>query len=387
MALTRYGLKLPGTIYGGEQSLERIKEILTSVKATRVAAFTDESLRTLGLFDLVENQLKEAGVAYEVFGDIPAEPSYTDVQEVADRFKRTGADLVIACGGGSVMDAAKLASVLVTDEYGVKDLLDDPGRARKCVPTLMIPTTAGTGAECTPNAIVAVPERQTKIGIVNDAMMSDYVILDVELTRTLPRAIAASTGVDAMAHCIECFTSTKSNPLSDGFALEGFDIIVNKLVRACDDSDATAEKAAMQLGALYGGIAITASGTTAVHGLAYPLGGTYHMAHGVSIAMMLVPVMEFNEPACRSRFAAAWDRAYHGERVLKTEKEKSQALVAWMGDIVRHLDIPTSLKGFGVSSSDIDDLVEAGMQQQRLLVNNMREVSATDARAIYERIM
>ena len=143
----------------------------------------------------------------------------------------------------------------------------------------------------------------------------------------------------------------------------------------------------MQLGALYGGIAITASGTTAVHGLAYPLGGTYHMAHGVSIAMMLVPVMEFNEPACRSRFAAAWDRAYHGERVLKTEKEKSQALVAWMGDIVRHLDIPTSLKGFGVSSSDIDDLVEAGMQQQRLLVNNMREVSATDARAIYERIM
>ena len=387
MALESYGLKLPHAVYGGVRSLERVKEILTSEKVTKVAAFTDRSLRELGLFDLVEDRIKEAGVAYEVFDDLPAEPTYKDVQKVVDRFRHTGADFVLACGGGSVMDAAKLASVLVSDEYGVKDLLDDPARARKCVPTLMIPTTAGTGAECTPNAIVAVPEQETKIGIVSDSMMSDYVILDAELIRALPRSIAASTGVDAMAHCIECFTSNKSNPLSDTFSLEGFDITVNKLVRACDDRDAMAEKAAMQIAAFYGGIAITASGTTAVHGLAYPLGGKYHMAHGVSIAMMLVPVMEFNEPACRPRFAAAWDRAYHGKRVLKTEEEKSQALVAWMGDIVRHLDIPTSLKEFGVSPGDIDDLVEAGMQQQRLLVNNMRKVSAADARAIYERIM
>ena len=385
--LTKYDLKMPSAVYSGEDALTNVGNVLSENGVKKLAVFTDKGIEGAGLLEPPMAEVRRTGVEFTVLDDLPAEPSYAQAQKLVDQCRESGADFIMAVGGGSVMDTAKLSSVLMTDEYGIKELLEDPGRARKHVKTLMIPTTAGTGAECTPNAIVAVPERQTKIGIVNDAMMSDYVILDVELTRTLPRAIAASTGVDAMAHCIECFTSTKSNPLSDGFALEGFDIIVNKLVRACDDSDATAEKAAMQLGALYGGIAITASGTTAVHGLAYPLGGTYHMAHGVSIAMMLVPVMEFNEPACRSRFAAAWDRAYHGERVLKTEKEKSQALVAWMGDIVRHLDIPTSLKGFGVSSSDIDDLVEAGMQQQRLLVNNMREVSATDARAIYERIM
>lgn len=387
MALGQYRLRLPHAVFSGTDSLERIGEILASAGATKVAAFTDGALRDLGLFDLVERQVKAGGVALEVFDGLPAEPSYLQVQEVVDRFRRTGADFVIACGGGSVMDAAKLASVLVSGDYDVKELLSDPGRAKKGVPLLAIPTTAGTGAECTPNAIVAVPEQETKIGIVNDGMVPDYVILDAEMIRRLPRKIAASTGVDAMAHCIECFTSSKSNPLSDTFALEGFDIVINNLVRACDDADAIAEKSAMQIGAFYGGIAITASGTTAVHGLAYPLGGKYHLPHGVSIAMMLVPVMEFNEPACRPRFAAAWDRAYRGDRVLASEEEKSRALVAWMGDIVRHLDIPASLKELGVSPNDIDGLVEAGMQQQRLLVNNLREVTADDAHAIYERIM
>ena len=175
--------------------------------------------------------------------------------------------------------------------------------------------------------------------------------------------------------------------MSDTFALEGLDIIMNNIMRACDDEDAIVEKNRMQIGAFYGGIAITASGTTAVHGLAYPLGGKYHMAHGVSIAMMLLPVLEFNEPACRTKFAQAWDRAHHGDKVLSTEGEKSRALLDRIGDIVRNLDIPTDLKEFGVKPEDLEGLVEAGMQQQRLLVNDMREVTAEDARAIYERLL
>ena len=387
MSLEKYSLKLPNAIYSGKDALGEIPQILAAAGATKVAAFTDKGLRKLGLFDLVEKQLVASGVDYEIFDDLPAEPSYMDVQKVIDQFKHIGADFVVACGGGSVMDAAKLASVLVTDEYGVKELLDDPKRAHKCVRLLAIPTTAGTGAECTPNAIVGVPERALKIGIVNDALISDSVVLDAEMIRNLPRSIAAATGVDAMCHAIECFTSNKANPLSDTFALEAFDLIMNNIVDACDDPEAIDAKNAMQVAAFYGGVAITASGTTGVHALSYPLGGKYHIAHGVSNAMLLVPVMEFNEPVCRERFARAWDRAYHGEDQLATDEEKSKALVAWMGDIVAHLDIPTSLKQFGVDPADLDDLVDAGMQVTRLLVNNMREITAADARAIYERVL
>lgn len=387
MALERYSLKLPRAVLGGEDALGRIPEILARAGAEKVGAFTDKGLVKLGLFGLVERQLAASGLSWEVFDDLPAEPTYTDVQKVVDQFKASGADFIVACGGGSVMDAAKLASVLLTDEYGVKELLDDPLRAKKRASLLAIPTTAGTGAECTPNAIVGVPERKLKIGIVNDALISDYVILDAEMIRNLPRPIAAATGVDALCHAIECFTSNKANPMSDSFALEAFDLIMNSIERACDDPAAVDEKNRMQLAAFYGGVAITASGTTGVHALSYPLGGMYHIAHGVSNAMLLVPVMEFNEPTCRARFARAWDRAYHGGERLATDEEKSRALVAWMGRIVEHLGIPTSLKGFGVSRGDLDDLVDAGMQVTRLLVNNMREITADDARAIYERVM
>ncbi len=385
--MKEYSLKLPKAVYSGNNSLDKIPEIISAAKVKKVAAFTDQSLRKLGLFDLVEEELKKAGIDYVVFDNLPTEPSYLQVQEVIDEFKKTNADFVVACGGGSVMDAAKLASVLVTDEYGVKELLDDPKRAKKCVSILTIPTTAGTGAECTPNAIVGVPEKEVKIGIVNDNMMSDYVILDARMIENLPRSIAAATGIDAMCHAIECFTSNKANPFSDTFALEAFDIIMNNIEKACDDNTALTEKNNMQIAAFYGGIAITASGTTAVHALSYPLGGKYHIAHGVSNAMLLIPVMKFNESAIKERLAIAYDRAHHSVSTLTSVDEKSKALIEWMEKIVKHLDIPTDLKEFGVKKEDLDILVENGMKQQRLLVNNMKEVKADDARRIYQEVL
>ena len=389
MSLEKYSLKMPKAVYSGTNSMENIPAILAAVGAKKVAAFTDKGIRKLGLFDLVEEQLKASGVAYDVFDEFPPEPSYQAVQGVIDQFKHKDYDFVVACGGGSVMDTAKLASVLVTDEYGVKELLDDPKRAKKCLQILTIPTTAGTGAECTPNAIVGVPEKEVKIGIVNDNMMSDFVILDARLIQNLPRKIAASTGIDAMCHAIECFTSNKSNPFADTFSLKAYDIIMNNIVKACDDNTALTEKNNMQIAAFYGGVAITASGTTAVHALSYPLGGKYHVAHGTSNAMLLIPVMKFNAevPKFRDRLALAWDAAYHGDKKLTTVDEKAYALVDWMEEIVKHLDIPTDLKEFGVKPEDLDGLVEAGLQQQRLLVNNMREVKAEDARKIYLQVM
>lgn len=385
--LTAYNLKMPHAVYGGENAMDNITSILKSVNAKKVAMFTDKGIEACGLFSLPEEAVKAAGAEYYVLDELPPEPDYMSVQKLVDQFKVSRADMIVACGGGSVMDAAKLASVLVTDEYGVKELLDTPGRARKCVPIILIPTTAGTGAEVTPNAIVAVPEKELKVGIVNENMIADYVILDARMIKNLPRSIAAATGVDALAHCIECFTGNKANPFSDLYALEGLDLILNNIMDACSDPEAMEAKNRMQIAAYYGGLAITASGTTAVHALSYPLGGKYHIPHGVSNAILLAPVMRFNEPVCRERFAAAYDRCVHTEKNCTTVEEKSAYMLAWMEKIVKDLDIPTSLKEFGVPAEDLDGLVEAGMQVTRLLVNNMREVTPADARALYLEIM
>lgn len=385
MSLEKYSMTMPRTVYSGMDALENLKTIAKDAK--KVAIFTDRGILSTGLVDLPLAKLQEAGKETIVISDLPPEPTYMQVQKLVDEFKASGADFIVAVGGGSAMDTAKLASLLATERYTVKDLLDDPTLAVKTVKTCLIPTTAGTGSEATSNAIVAVPEQELKIGIVNSSMVPDYVVLDAEMIRKLPRKIAAATGIDAMAHAIECFTSNKANPFSDIFALEAFDLIMNNIETACGDPDAMEAKNRMQIAAFYAGVAITCSGTTAVHALSYPLGGKYHIAHGVSNAILLVPVMKFNEPVIRGKLAVAYDRIVHGEKTCTTEAEKSAWVVERMGQIVRHLDIPTSLSEFNVPREDLDGLVKAGMQVQRLLVNNMRTVTPEDARNIYLEIM
>lgn len=383
--LTKYTLKMPHAVYSGENALDNMTAILGK-DVTKAAVFSDKGIIGAGLLDLPLSKIKECGKEYVIFDDLAAEPTYEQAQAVIDEFKRSGADFIVAVGGGSVMDTAKLASVLATDEYGVKELLDNPGMAKKCVKTLMIPTTAGTGAEATPNAIVAVPEKELKVGIVNDNMIADYVILDAVMIKKLPRRIAASTGVDALCHAIECFTSNKKNPFSDIFALQAFEMIMKNIEKACDDPEALAEKNNMLVASFYAGVAITASGTTAVHALSYPLGGKYHIPHGVSNAILLTPVMKFNEPVCRGLFAEAYDRLAPNASA-GTPEEKSAWIVTRMEEIVEHLNIPKSLKEFGIGDEDLDTLVAAGMDVQRLLVNNMRTVTAEDARRLYLEIM
>lgn len=381
-----YKLQIPHTVYSGEHALENISTIIgEGVK--KVAIFTDKGIRAAGILDYPLELISKTQVQVSVLDDLPAEPTYEQAQVVIDQFKVLEADFIVAVGGGSVMDIAKLASILATDEYGVKDLLDHPEWGRKYVKTLMIPTTAGTGAEATPNSIVAVPEKELKVGIVSVAMIADYVILDSRMIKKLPRKIAASTGVDALAHAIECLTSKKANAFSDLFALEALELILNHIEEACDNPEAMEDKKAMLMASFYAGVAITASGTTAVHALSYPLGGKYHIPHGVSNAMLLIPVMRFNEPACRDKLALAYDRVAQTEKAALADEEKSKWVINRLDEIVRHLDIPTSLKTYGIESSDLEDLVTAGMDVQRLLVNNMRVVSKEDARRLYMEIM
>ena len=383
--LTKYNLKMPHAVFSGEDALDKITDILAKNQVKRLAIFTDKGIEGAGLLDFPMARVKASGVAYTVLDDLPAEPSYMEAQKLVDQCKEYGADFIMAVGGGSVQDTAKLASILMTDEYGIKELLDTPTQAKKCIKSLMIPTTAGTGSEATPNAIVAVPEKQLKVGIVNPEMIADFVILDAVMIKKLPRKIAAATSVDALAHAIECWTSNKANPFSDIFALQALDMILNNIERACDDAEAMDAKNQMQIASFYAGVAITASGTTAVHALSYPLGGKYHIAHGVSNAILLAPIMRFNELACRERLAAAYDRCIRGGET--TLEGKSAAVITRLEQIVRHLDIPTSLTEFGVPEEDLEALVASGMEVTRLLDNNMRKITPDDARYLYQQVL
>lgn len=384
--LKDYSLKMPNNVYAGENALEQLGLIITD-NIKKIGLFTSKGALERGALTETINIIEASGINYTLITDIPVEPTYEEAQNAIDALKKEQVDFIIAFGGGSIMDVAKLASILDTDDYTVKDLLDNPLLAKKQITSLMIPTTAGTGAEATPNAIVGVPEKELKVGIVNPEMIADYVILDGRLIKSLPVSIAAATGVDALCHAIECFTSTKANPISDTFALEALDLIMNNILEACTEPDALDAKRNMLLGSFYAGVAITASGTTAVHALSYPLGGKYHIAHGVSNAILLLPVMRFNEPAIKGLLANAYDRVIINRDSNLTIDEKSNYIINKLDEIVNSLDIPTSLKSFNISQNDLETLVASGMEVTRLLVNNQREVTADDARNIYKEII
>jgi alcohol dehydrogenase len=384
--LNQYNLKMPTNVFAGSDAMQNLHTIIKD-GVTKITIFTDKGILKFGLLDEVISIIEKNHIEYEILSDIPTEPSYTEAQEVVEQFKALNSDFIIGVGGGSVMDIAKLASVLSTDDYTVKDLLDNPLLAKKQVTSLMIPTTAGTGSEATPNSIVGVPEKNLKVGIVNGELIADHVILESKMIKNLPKPIAAATGIDALAHAIECFTSKKANPISDTFALEALDLILNNIIEACTNPDALEAKSNMLLGSFYAGVAITSSGTTAVHALSYPLGGKYHIAHGVSNAILLTPVMKFNEPVIKDLLAKAYDRVVKGINEELTVNEKSKYIIDLLESIVKTLEIPTSLKAFNVPEEDLEGLVAAGMDVQRLLVNNRREVTPEDARKIYLEIM
>lgn len=381
----QFSLVMPKAVYSGRGAMDRIRE-LTKGRYKRAAVFTDRGVEQAGLLGVPLGILEEAGVECTVIGELPAEPDCDEAEAAIETFRRTGADLIVAVGGGSVMDVAKLASITAGGSRTVRDLLDNPGLGRKQVSTLMIPTTAGTGSEATMNSIVAVPEKQVKVGIVNPDMVPDYVILDGALLKNLPKKVAASTGIDAMAHAVECYTSNKANPFSNLFAREAAKLIFTNIVPACEDPEAEEAKTNMLVAAFYAGMAISASGTTAVHALSYPLGGKYHIPHGVSNAMLLLPVMRFNKSACLDELAELYDAVAGGDRQLDKE-DKADWLLGRTEEIIRRLEIPPSLSSFGIGRDDLGDLVKAGLEVKRLLNNNKREITYEDACGLYLEIM
>lgn len=379
-------LQIPQTVYSGAGSVERLPQMLREKGADDVCLMIDR-----GVYggELIKSLIKDARGKFRnvnVVTDIPSEPTEDEVKAVFAEVRRAGCDAVAAIGGGSVIDSAKLVATMLTNEAYRADLTHKEAICKPGAPLVAVPTSAGTGSEATPNAIVLLPEKKLKVGVVHRNFMPWGAILDPRLTVSMPRTVTAATGIDAFCHCIETFISRKSCPFSEVFALKGLELIARNLRRAYENGEDLEAREAMLLAAFYGGAAITASSTVAVHALSYPLGGMYGIAHGVSNAILLVPVMRYNIDAIGEKLAPI-ARALGLETNGKGERELGAEIIAFITGLVRDVNIPQTLTGFGVTPEDVGPLALAASQVHRLLDQNPKEMSEQDIRAIYTQLL
>lgn len=372
-------MNINSTVISGYQTLNDIGYLLQNHR--QVLMVTDKNI--VGI-PAVQKLIEQIGskAALSIVDSVPPEPSQHDVTDVLASLTVQQVDLVIGVGGGSVLDVAKLLSVLCTENAPSLDALLAGEKPQRRTASLLIPTTAGTGSEATPNAILAIPEKETKVGIISPVMLPDYVVLAPELTTSMPAHIASSTGIDALCHLIECFTATVANPVSDNYALIGMKKLFASLEKTLAEPDNLAARLDMLWASYYGGASIAHAGTHLVHAMSYPLGGKYHLPHGVANAILLAPCMRFVRPAAVSKFAQAYDLLPDADASL-SEEEKSVALVDYFAALVKRLKLPASLDELGINADHLPYLVEAALDVQRLMKNVPSAVSADDVREVY----
>jgi alcohol dehydrogenase class IV len=296
------------------------------------------------------------------------------------------ADLVVGIGGGSPIDIAKVAAVLATNEADIGELVGIDMVKKPGLPSIIILTTAGTGSEVTPIAILSDHEDKLKKGIVSPYLFPTVAILDASLTLGLPPHVTAATGMDALIHAVEAYTSKNAYPLSDLFAEKAMGLLYQNLRTVFEDGANLQARKNMLEGAMLAGIAFANAGVTAVHAFAYPIGAEFHIPHGVANSIMLVPVMEFNLPSMRQRFSRISELFALDTTGLDEEGKANKVLEA-LRQLAIDLDIPKHLREFGVAREDLPGLAEGVMKVTRLLVNNPREMTVEDAERIYESVL
>jgi alcohol dehydrogenase class IV len=342
---------------------------------------TDRGFLGTGLIDSPAASLRAAGIQVQLYADVLADPPEHIVLQAADYARSHQTDIVIGFGGGSSMDVAKLISILAGGDqplsgmYGIGNVKGDR------LPLVQVPTTAGTGSEVTPISIVTTGET-TKMGVVSPKLYADLAILDAQLTVGLPPKVTAATGIDAMVHAIEAYTTRhKKNALSDMLAREALKLLSRNLVTACEDGGNLEARQAMLLGAMLAGQAFSNAPVAAVHALAYPIGGIFHVPHGLSNALVLPHVMRFNAGHAAGSYAELAEIVVPGSQ--GSDEARSHALIAALEQLASRVGIATTLREVGIGEADLDRLADDAMLQTRLLVNNPRELLREDARAIY----
>lgn len=360
----------------------RLGDIAKGLGITRLFLVTDLGLIKAKLLDGALASLAAAGVAATVFSDVLADPPELSVQAAVDAARAAGADGVVGFGGGSSMDTAKLVALLARTPQALPDIYGIGLARGPRLPLIQVPTTAGTGSEVTPISILTTPSHEKK-GVVSPLLYPDVALLDSRLTLGLPPVVTAMTGVDAMVHAIEAFTTRlKKNPLSDALAIKALQLLYANLPGAVNEGTDATVRENMLLGSLFAGMAFANAPVAAVHALAYPLGGHYGLPHGLTNSLVFVPVLKFNLAAAQGLYAEL-GRAILPEQRAAADSEAAAAFVAAISERVAAMPYAQTLRDAGVKEDALPMLARDAMNVQRLLVNNPRDVAYDDALTIY----
>ncbi|MET0498673.1 MAG: iron-containing alcohol dehydrogenase [Steroidobacteraceae bacterium] len=348
-------------------------------QARSVFVVTSPPTRALG--DKIYAQLRAAGSLVTIWDSVQGEPTLRDFQAALAAAKDAGTDAVIGLGGGSAMDVAKLVAAFLDGRQEVHQAFGVGNLAGRSVYLACLPTTSGTGSEASPIAILLDEADDLKKGVVSPHLVPDAAFVDPLLTISMPAAITAATGIDAFTHCVEAYANRFAHPIIDTYALQGIRLIARSLERAVRDGNDVAARSDLSLASLYGGMCLGPVNTAAVHALSYPLGGEFHIPHGVSNALLLPHVLEFNLSAAPGRYADIAEAL--GESRSVEDLETALRGLQRVRDLCKRCGLPSSMSEFNVPQSAVDRMAKAAMTVKRLLDRNLREVTEQDARDIY----
>lgn len=361
---------------------KRLGELAKGLGVHHLFLVTDQGLIKAKLLTGALESLAVAGVAVTVFSDVLADPPEVRVQAAVEAARSAGADGVVGFGGGSSLDTAKLVALLVRTPQVLPDIYGIGLAKGPRLPLIQVPTTAGTGSEVTPISILTTPTSEKK-GVVSPLLYPDAALLDSLLTLGLPAHVTAMTGIDAMVHAIESYTTrTKQNPLSEALALKAIRLLYDNIRAVLADGQDANAREAMLIGSLFAGMAFANAPVAAVHALAYPLGGHFHLPHGLTNSLVLVPVLEFNLSSAQSRYADLGRAMQPGQSADDAVAAKD--FVAAMRKLVAEMPYAQNLRATGVAEKDLPMLATDAMKVQRLLINNPRDVTYKDALALYQ---
>jgi len=372
-----------GSIVFGAGKAAEIGTLAEARGWRRLLLVTDPGLITVGLVDSCAASLAAAGIEVTIFSDVVADPPEPVVQAATEAARAHGADAVIGFGGGSSLDTAKLVALLarsgepLSEAYGI-------GNAKgPRLPLMLVPTTAGTGSEVTPISIVTTGTSE-KMGVVSPLLLPDVALLDPELTYGLPPAVTAATGVDAMVHAIEAHASASANnnPVSRALACEALRLMGGALERAVHTGSDAGARADMLLGSMLAGQAFANSPVAAVHALAYPIGGHFHIPHGLSNALVLPHVLRFNAETAGEAYADIAPLVFPSLAEIGSQG-RATAFADELQALSIRCGLPPRLRDVNIPEEALEMMAEDAMKQTRLLVNNPRPVTRADAQAIY----
>ena len=371
-------------VLSGPGSSAQLGDMAAGMGIRRALVVTDPGIIKFGLLDAAVANLEANNIALNIYADVVADPPESVVLDAVRAAQEFGCDGVIGFGGGSSMDVAKLLAVLIKGEQPLADIYGVDQITGGRLPLIQVPTTAGTGSEATMVSIITTGET-TKAGVVSRTLLADKIILDAGLTTGLPPAVTAATGIDAMVHAIEAFTTkNKKNPLSDMLAREALRLMAGNIETAVKQGDNLEARSAMLLGAMLAGQAFANAPVAAVHALAYPLGGNYHIPHGLSNSLVLPHVLRFNGPQAGHQYAELAPIILPGKTLPEDPLAVTELLATYFLQLAEDLGLPTTLRQMSIDEADLPMLAEQAMLQQRLLINNPRDVSFDDALAIYQ---